>query len=188
MKLSEKIYNCRRKAGWSQEELAARLGVSRQAVSKWETGDAEPEVSKLRLLSQVFGVSIDWLLSEEDGEPVPESGAAQARPELSEQLPGIVGRLFRRYGYLAGVYVIVSGLGISLVGFLARYVSRRMFSSFDLGYGSMGMFDGSFGPSLDSFALNNPVYIMGGAILVVGILIVIAGIALAVYLKKQGRK
>ena len=38
MKLSEKIYNCRRKAGWSQEELAARLGVSRQAVSKWETG------------------------------------------------------------------------------------------------------------------------------------------------------
>ena len=188
MKLSEKIYNCRRKAGWSQEELAARLGVSRQAVSKWETGDAEPEVSKLRLLSQVFDVSIDWLLSEDGGEAASENTAAQARPELSEQLPGIVGRLFRRYGYLAGVYVIVSGLGISLVGFLARYVSRRMFSSFDLGYGSMGMFDSSFGPSLDSFATSNPVYIMGGAILVVGIVIVIAGMALAVYLKKQGRK
>lgn len=38
MKLSEKIYTCRKKAGWSQEELASRLGVSRQAVSKWETG------------------------------------------------------------------------------------------------------------------------------------------------------
>ena len=188
MKLSEKIYNCRRKAGWSQEELAARLGVSRQAVSKWETGDAEPELSKLRLLSQVLGVSTDWLLSEDGGEAVAEDTAAQARPELSEQLPGIVGRLFRRYGYLAGVYVIVSGLGISLVGFLARYVSKRMFSGFGLGYGSMGMFDGSFGPSLDSFATNNPVYIMGGAILVVGIVIVIAGIALAVYLKTQGRK
>ena len=188
MKLSEKIYNCRRKAGWSQEELAARLGVSRQAVSKWETGDAQPEVAKLRLLSQVFGVSIDWLLSEEDGEPVPESGAAQARPELSEQLPGIIGRLFRRYGYLAGVYVIVSGLGISLVGFLARYISKRMFSGFGLGSGSYGMFDGGFGPSLDSFAVNNPVYIMGGFMMLVGIIIVIAGIALAVYLKKQGKK
>lgn len=187
MKLSEKIYNCRRKAGWSQEELVSRLGVSRQAVSKWETGEAEPEVSKLRLLSQVFGVSVDWLLSEEGGEAAGDS-AAQDRPELSEQLPGIVGRLFRRYGYLAGVYVIISGLGISLVGFLARYVSRRMFSGFDLGYGSMDMFDSSFGPSLDSFATNNPVYIMGGAIMVVGIVIVIAGIALAVYLKKQGRK
>ena len=188
MKLSEKIYNCRRKAGWSQEELAARLGVSRQAVSKWETGEAEPEVAKLRLLSQVFDVSIDWLLSEEAEETSPAGETTQARPELSEQLPGIAGRLFRRCGYLAGVYVIVPGLGISLVGFLARYISRRMFSGFDLGYGSMDMFDSSFGPSLDSFAVNNPVYIMGGATLVVGIVIVIAGIALAVYLKKQGRK
>ena len=65
MKLSEKIFNCRKKAGWSQEELASRLGVSRQAVSKWETGEAEPELGKLRLLAQVFDVSIDWLLSEE---------------------------------------------------------------------------------------------------------------------------
>ena len=188
MKLSEKIYTCRKKAGWSQEELASRLGVSRQAVSKWETGEAEPEVAKLRLLAQVFEVSIDWLLSEE-AEEAPSAGrASQPRPELSEQLPGIVGRLFRRYGYLAGVYVIISGLGISLVGFLARYISKRMFSGFDLGYGSMGMFDSSFGPSLESFAVNNPVYIMGGFMLLIGIIIIIAGIALAVYLKKQSKK
>lgn len=188
MKLSEKIYTCRKKAGWSQEELASRLGVSRQAVSKWETGEAEPELGKLKLLSQVFEVSIDWLLSEDAGESPSDCSQSQPRPELLEQLPGIVGRLFRRYGYLAGVYVIISGLGISLVGFLARYISRRMFSGFDLGYGSMGMFDSSFGPSLESLAVNNPVYIMGGAILVIGIVIVIAGIALAVYLKKQSRK
>lgn len=188
MKLSEKIFNCRKKAGWSQEELASRLGVSRQAVSKWETGEAEPELGKLRLLAQVFDVSIDWLLSEEAEEAPSADKEFRPRPELSEQLPGVVGRLFRRYGYLAGVYVIISGLGISLIGFLARYVSKRMFSGFDLGYGSMGMFDSSFGPSLESFAVNNPVYIMGGAILVIGIVIVIAGIALAVYLKKQSRK
>ena len=157
-------------------------------MSKWETGEAEPEPGKLKLLSQVFEVSIDWLLSEDAGESPSDGSQSQPRPELLEQLPGIVGRLFRRYGYLAGVYVIISGLGINLVGFLARYISRRMFSGFDLGYGSMGMFDSSFGPSLESLAVNNPVYIMGGALMVIGIVIVIAGIALAVYLKKQSRK
>lgn len=187
MKLSEKIYTCRKKAGWSQEELASRLGVSRQAVSKWETGEAEPEVAKLRLLAQVFEVSIDWLLSEED-EPIESGAAAQPQPDRLEHLPGILGRLFRRYGYLAGVYVTISGLGIALIGFLARYMSKRMFSGFGLGSGSYGMFDSSFGPSLESFAVNNPVYIMGGFMLLIGIIIVIAGIALAVYLKKQSKK
>lgn len=62
MKLSEKIYYCRKKAGKSQEALAEELGVSRQAVSKWETGEAEPEIKKLRLLAEVFGVTTDWLL------------------------------------------------------------------------------------------------------------------------------
>ena len=42
MKLNEKIYACRRRAGLSQEALAERIGVSRQAISKWETGDASP--------------------------------------------------------------------------------------------------------------------------------------------------
>ena len=49
MKLSEKIYACRKKAGLSQEALAERIGVSRQAISKWETGEASPEISKLPL-------------------------------------------------------------------------------------------------------------------------------------------
>lgn len=62
MNLSEKIYYCRKKAGKSQEALAEELGVSRQAVSKWETGEAEPEIKKLRLLAEVFGVTTDWLL------------------------------------------------------------------------------------------------------------------------------
>ena len=47
MKLCEKLYELRRAAGLSQEELAERLNVSRQAVSKWENGAAQPELSKL---------------------------------------------------------------------------------------------------------------------------------------------
>lgn len=66
MKLNEKIILCRKKCGISQEALGDMIGVSRQAVSKWETGDALPEVTKLKALANVFGVTVDWLLDEEN--------------------------------------------------------------------------------------------------------------------------
>ena len=65
MKLNEKIYYYRKRAKLSQEELAAQVGVSRQAVSKWELGDATPELDKLAALAKAFGVTADELLSEE---------------------------------------------------------------------------------------------------------------------------
>lgn len=65
MNLSERITERRKQCGLSQEGLAQKLGVSRQAVSKWETGDAEPENGNLLLLAQTLGVSVDWLLSGE---------------------------------------------------------------------------------------------------------------------------
>lgn len=61
MKLPEKILYCRKRAGLSQEALAERLGVSRQAVSKWETGEALPETGKLATLAAALGASVDWL-------------------------------------------------------------------------------------------------------------------------------
>ena len=64
--LSERIYELRRREGWSQEELAERLGVSRQSVSKWEGGLAQPDVDRVVALSQLFGVSTDYLLSRDD--------------------------------------------------------------------------------------------------------------------------
>lgn len=79
MKLPEKILYCRKRAGLSQEELAGRLGVSRQAVSKWETGEAQPELSKLAPLAAELGVSVDWLLS--DAEPE----EPRAEPELDKK-------------------------------------------------------------------------------------------------------
>lgn len=62
--LSEKIYELRRKSGLSQEQLADKIGVSRQAISKWESGSSTPELEKLILLSEFFGVSIDDLAKE----------------------------------------------------------------------------------------------------------------------------
>lgn len=66
MQLSERIQSLRKEKGLSQEELAAQLGVSRQAVGKWESGQSQPELDKLAALSEVFGVSCDRLLKGED--------------------------------------------------------------------------------------------------------------------------
>jgi transcriptional regulator with XRE-family HTH domain len=65
MKLSEKIKALRKGAGLSQEEFGARLNVSRQAVTKWESGEGLPDIGNLLVLSRMFKVSIDDLLSEE---------------------------------------------------------------------------------------------------------------------------
>lgn len=64
MEFSEKITRLRRKAGLSQEQLADQLGVTRQSVSKWESGSAMPELVKLIALSERFGVSIDYLVKD----------------------------------------------------------------------------------------------------------------------------
>ena len=65
MILADKIVELRKKNGWSQEELAEQLGVSRQAVSKWEGGASIPDLDKIVRLSGVFGVSTDYLLKDE---------------------------------------------------------------------------------------------------------------------------
>lgn len=62
MEISRRIQESRKKRGISQEQLAEVLGVSRQAVSKWESGQALPEIDKIIGMSDYFGVSTDWLL------------------------------------------------------------------------------------------------------------------------------
>jgi transcriptional regulator with XRE-family HTH domain len=63
MSLGEKLLDLRKKAGFSQEEVADKLGVSRQTVSKWETEQTIPELIKAKLLSQLYNVSYDYLIS-----------------------------------------------------------------------------------------------------------------------------
>ena len=73
MILADKIIDLRKKAGWSQEELAEKLGVSRQSVSKWEGAQSIPDMNKILQLSELFGVSTDYLLKDsmEAAETVP---------------------------------------------------------------------------------------------------------------------
>ena len=73
MILAEKIIKLRKQQGWSQEDLAMHMGVSRQSVSKWESMASIPDLDKIVKLSELFGVSTDYLLKDEvDDAPAPE--------------------------------------------------------------------------------------------------------------------
>ena len=65
MILADKIIELRKKNGWSQEELAEKLGVSRQAVSKWEGAQSVPDIQRILEMSRLFGVSTDYLLKDD---------------------------------------------------------------------------------------------------------------------------
>ncbi|XZM79453.1 helix-turn-helix domain-containing protein [Clostridium perfringens] len=64
MKLAEKLQLMRKREGLSQEDLAEKLGISRQAVSKWESGQSVPDLNKLIILSELYNVTIDYLVKE----------------------------------------------------------------------------------------------------------------------------
>lgn len=151
MKLNEKICWCRKHAALSQEELAARLGVSRQSISKWETGEASPEISKLPLLAQAFGVTTDWLLSEDgipEEAPVTETAeqpqtAGSSWPQWVEDMPRFISRAIKKYGWLYGVRTAAGGGLFALFGVFMRVLTsafiRGTTSGFDSGFNSGGI-------------------------------------------------
>ena len=71
MILADKIMQLRKQNCWSQEELAEKLGVSRQAVSKWESAASIPDLNRILQMSELFGVSTDYLLKDSAENPVP---------------------------------------------------------------------------------------------------------------------
>ena len=83
MKLSENIYRFRTEQNMSQLDLADALEVSRQSVSKWETGTAVPELDKLVKMSDLFGVSLDVLVGRSSPQPAPPS--PPAAPQITPQ-------------------------------------------------------------------------------------------------------
>lgn len=85
MTLEEKLQLLRRSRGLSQEQLAAELDVSRQAISKWECGDSTPDLDKLRTICTYFGVTTDYLIWENE-EDVPTGGANTAEPMKRENV------------------------------------------------------------------------------------------------------
>ena len=84
MSLAEKMIELRKQNGLSQQDLADRLGVSRQAISRWETGAVQPLADSVKSLAQVFQVSTDYLLNDDLDTPTPPP-TAQPTPTPQEE-------------------------------------------------------------------------------------------------------
>lgn len=91
MELQEKLTQFRKDRGLSQMEVAEELGVSRQAVSRWETGAAVPSSSNLICLSRLYGVPLDELVEEKQAEGPPEASPPPDAEELPEIPPSPAG-------------------------------------------------------------------------------------------------
>lgn len=118
MTIGEKIALRRRNAGLSQEALAVQLGVSRQAISRWETNESLPDTEKVLQLCRIFGVSADDLLLDQSPETAAEP--TSARPPLP------LWRQVFRYVYLGlGAVGVVLAL-VGLAGVLHWAVTTHM--------------------------------------------------------------
>ena len=214
MKLNEKIAWYRRDRRLSQEELAAQVGVSRQAVSKWELAEASPDVGKLLALAKAFGVTTDHLLNEDEeperaAPPAPPQEAAPPPPPEQGQfsnLPGFIGKMVRRWGWLAGVYIALQGAGVALAGTVARLAFGGMFSASSQMMGGFGVpggwtysgppeLEGAVMDALGAAPLASPLSGVQGIflgianlIIILGVLWLAAGLVLAFVLWKRGRK
>ena len=81
MSFAKKMIELRKQNGLSQQDLADRLGVSRQAISRWETGAVQPLADSVKSLAQVFQVSTDYLLNDDLDTPTPPPTAQPAPPQ-----------------------------------------------------------------------------------------------------------
>ena len=202
MKLNEKIIYCRKKAGLSQLDLADLLGVSRQSVSKWETGESNPEITKIPPMAKAFGVTADWLLSEEEPEEAPcagkpENPAGKSYPDWVDNLPRHIGGMIKRFGWFYGVRLAVGGTLFTAIGCIARAMFKRMIlGSMSTDYaiswgGSVPSeivaegFETSYFSSFNSQAWATA-SMFTGFIIFLGLVLTIGGILLAVVLKKWG--
>lgn len=124
MDIGGKIQTLRKQFGISQEQLAERLGVSRQSVSKWEAGQATPEIEKVLALSEVFGVSTDYLIKN-NSEPVTPIDLSTKGKEDNEAIIKTHNKKPKFILWIAGVlviatavllFIIFSGNGFELFG------------------------------------------------------------------------
>lgn len=120
MILADKIITLRKRSGWSQEELAEQLGVSRQSVSKWEGAQSVPDLDKILQLGKIFGVTTDYLLKDELEEAEPASTETESRLRRVTMEQAAEYLQIRRSGatkWAAGVFLcVISPICLFLLG------------------------------------------------------------------------
>ena len=128
MRLEEKLTVLRKESGYTQLDLAEKVRVSRQAISKWETGRVLPSAENLKYLSELFGVSVDYLLNDDmteepkpkEQEPAPEPQTEEAViPEKEKGKPV-------RWKYITALLLAVLLLGLLIGVFVGKYSERHI--------------------------------------------------------------
>ena len=116
MSIGQRITQKRKELGLSQEALGEQMGISRQAIYKWESDSALPEIDKLITLSKLFGVSVGWLLGVEEAEAAARSEGDSVNQQQMDMVEEIVGRYIaaqpkpkprRRWPWVLAIGVLV---------------------------------------------------------------------------------
>ena len=131
MTFGEKIQKLRKEAGLSQEELSYQLGVSRQAVSKWERDNGYPETEKIVRISKLFQVSLDYLLNDEDAEKPemrPDENGLYVSREMADGFLAYQKRKMLKIGIAVGL--LVGSLSLS---FWNAEISMLLFMIIEIG-------------------------------------------------------
>lgn len=128
MEFNNKLYELRKQKGFSQEELASRLNVSRQTVSKWEVGDSTPDMEKLVAISDLFGISLDELVLDKAPEPAPAPQTAKSElyTDIKEKVLTDKNRKKAKKGLKIGAIALGIFLAIDLISFII-YVALNGF-------------------------------------------------------------
>lgn len=111
MEFSNRLYELRKQKGLSQEELAGKLNVTRQTISKWEIGDSTPDMEKLIAISELFGISLDELMlgKKSSGESFKKSSEETSgiKKFLTEENKANAGKFLKIAGIIAGILVAI---------------------------------------------------------------------------------
>ncbi len=97
MEFQDRLYRLRREKGISQEGLAEVVGVTRQAVQKWESGASRPDMDNLTILARYFGITLDWLITGE--EPPQREAAGHPSPEADPAGQTVINNYYHRWEY-----------------------------------------------------------------------------------------
>ncbi len=128
MILADKILYLRKQAGWSQEELAQQLNVSRQSISKWERAEAIPDLEKILDLARIFGVTTDYLIKDEidqvdysEGDDSPVDAVTLPKLSIEEANAFISARYRGAHRLALGVFLcILAGIPVTVMGILSE--------------------------------------------------------------------
>lgn len=117
MKLGEQLVTLRKENKLSQEQLAEKIGVTRQTISNWELGETAPNPEQLKLLSQIFHVSIDELLGNDHEAVLVE------KISNTERLAGIIIKILKGIGILLILYLILAIISFFLFNTISKSTS-----------------------------------------------------------------